>query len=307
MISFFIIYDTVQVSERNGIKEECGKKFWGRDVIFENQDISSKILFEGKIYGFSYNITEKDFGKVSHGMENVVVLSNNSFMYKHLLTSGRVGRVFIPLIPVTNEAGKVVSFMYPSYFQDEIEKFPSIETINNRTTIIILDLYNFILSYFGGMDYLTILSYCKNWGTSKIISAENLLKYDGPINSSLKEKNRGDIFQWIDCRLSGTWICVIPLIILVPYYNAMHLTCGIPMHIQKFFDRQLKVDKFGVISKNGYFFGVTKNSVHDKNVHSMQQLFIGKLYLTDDSKNSNIVKMYRSQCDEKMESLKKQL
>ena len=304
-INYFRPYINDCINPYNDI--EFGRQNWNKDKIFRNPEANNNILFEGKIYGFCLDIDE-NFGKkvdikvTEFKEENITFLSTQSFMYKDLLISGKAGNVFIPLIPSRNEANQVVSFNYPSYFQDEIGKLPSLDTINNHTTIVILDVYNFILSYFAGMDNLTILSYCNfNWrgGYGKIVHGQNTVTYGVPIDDSIEEQSKLDIYQWMQCKPAGRLICVLPLINLTLYYNSMSIPCPIPTHIQKFFGRQLKCDKYSLMTKNGYFFWINKNQsqrAHDVKINEMCRLFKHDKYLTDNSKNSEIAKAYRNEC-----------
>ena len=55
------------------------------------------------------------------------------------------------------------------------------------------------------MDNLTILSYCKNWrgGSGKIVHSQNIVTYGVPIDDSIEEQSKPDIYQWMQCKLAG--------------------------------------------------------------------------------------------------------
>lgn len=278
--------------------EESGKKFWTKEVIFSDTNVNNNILIEGKIYGYYLNITES-FCKIdSQNVEDITFLSTNSFMYKNLLTSCKSGQVFIPLIPIMNENGiKVInSFKYPNYFESVIQDFPNIKDVNDHAKIVILDVYNFILGRFAGMNNLPVISYFKN---GKIVHCTNIVTYGVPVDDSTKEVAKIHTYEWIQVKgPGGINICPIPLMVLVPYYHAMHITCGIPIHMETFFKRQLKCDKFGVIAKNGcYFFDGKVNNRHD------YQQKITQGYLVCSCSNDPVIEKYRKEVEERMLSL----
>ena len=51
----------------------------------------------------------------------------------------------------------IVLIKYPNYFESVIQDFPNIKDVNDHAKIVILDVYNFILGRFAGMNYLPVI------------------------------------------------------------------------------------------------------------------------------------------------------
>ena len=284
--------------------KEYGKNFWTTEKIFGSSP--DNIINKGKIHGFYLHV-KKGFIKIfNHDIHDVALISNGSFIYKSLLTSGHEGQVYIPLEPSINENGDVISYNYPKYFDSKIYDLPNIVDVNEHATIVILDIYNFILSYLAGYDYLTILTYYHR-KENKLVPCTNIVTYDIPFCDDIKEMVRSKRYGWIQViDTNGSPICLFPLITLTMYFHASQISCGVPMHFQTFFDYQLKVDKFGIIRKNGVRLNELKiNDDFDRRDANKYHTQLKNLcYLSEASKSSDsLILNSISECNAKTLSL----
>ncbi len=258
--------------------EEQGKKYWSRKTIFND----TQLLFNGKVHGIFVNVTETFSERIMHHTDTSSssastyptffhLLSGKYYMIPELINKiGRKGVVFIPLIvrnivsENSTEDNMSVEYSYPDYYYSTdgtiiSNELPDITTVNGHLVdIIAFDIYNFIISFFCGIDYLNIVSkICKKDGNgvSETQDLMNCVQYE------VNERGKCKFYVWIQViHTVEKSICIIPIIILVLYYHARRECIGIPLHIQNYFNKSIKIDKCGVITKTGIKFDNQKVS-----------------------------------------------
>ena len=240
-----------------------GKEKWTKENIFDN----NVLLYDGKIYGLIFTKTNDNVINVKFDDDaHLTLLSeDNKYFFNKFFTHGREGEVFVPLIPIKGSDGlTIIGFQYPdNYKNDATFELPDISNITEIFTnykVLVLHIYNFIISYFLGYDYLNIISSLRLHYENKIYSFvhsyhDNSVTYNLPSCDESGEINRCRAYCWITVKVEGH-VCPLPLIIWVLYHHSMQYACGIPLHPQIFFDYKLKCDRCGVYSSSGVNYEV---------------------------------------------------
>ncbi len=227
---------------------------WTKEKVFDNNEI----LINGKIFGIivKFVVSNSNANQINllenDNAENIYFLSEDKYVniWKLLYAgSNDGGDIFIPLIPIiAHEEDKDLPnvFIYPDYAHTICSDL-NISLPTSFDTLMVLDVYNFIISYFLRREFLSIIS-IYNPHRKTFHKAHNNVKY----NLDAKYIS----YEWIQCVVGKNGvgaICPVPIIIWVLYFHIIRYGF-MPIYFQKIFNKRIQCDKYGTISMNNLHF-----------------------------------------------------